>query len=131
MDFGVSGPLQLGQRAFVENILLHEKTVGKEIVFHIVDSALHHPLGLWIGFVTAPNIRAHLTFKLLKLMGEDDIAFVLTDDNDAVLIDGDLLGNPAKELESQCYRSDQITGGERSCLEKAPFVPGMSQDHPH
>ncbi|MPM64727.1 hypothetical protein SDC9_111616 [bioreactor metagenome] len=80
--------------------------MGQEVALHELNGALHHPLGLWIGFMTDPDIQAHLVFKLLKLMSEDDVAFVLTDDNDAVLIHSDLLRDPPKELESASHGSD-------------------------
>ena len=108
MAFGIAGAAQPSQEGFIQMVFLHEVAVRQKVSFDKFDGALNHPLGLWVGFVTDPEIQPQQALELLKLVGVDDIALVFTDDNDAVLIYNNLLSDSTKEIKPTTQCSNQI-----------------------
>jgi len=86
-------------------------------MFDIFDQVFH--LALTLGITLAADIHSDILFldKILEIPGIDDIPGIFTDDQQAVLIDDQLLGYTPEVVKTAKEMFDDLSGGEGVILE--------------
>lgn len=80
--------------------------------------------------VAEEDVEAAFGPEQLHLPGQDDVARVLGDAHHAVLVEDDLLGPAAVEVEAATHRHDEVDRGPRPAQEIHVLVARVGQDEP-
>ncbi len=128
VDLAVSCPRQPVHTVLRPLLQTVEGAVPGEIVLHELDAGFHHALALRVAFPAEPDREAVSGLAALELVRVDDVAVVLVDGHEPVLVDDQFLRKAAENLEAGFQCAHEVDAGEVPGLPDEELVARMGQD---
>ena len=92
----VSGPVQPSQAVFVPAVDVGKRPMAREVVFHETDDVFHPSLAFRVLLAAHANRKSALPDVSGEFSGQDQIAVVLANEQQMILIIDDFAGHAAK-----------------------------------